>query len=382
MGGSVERQAVLRRAGLLDTDGDPLFDRATRIATSLLGTPVALVSIVDDDRQVFVGREGLAEPWSTTRETPLTHSVCQFLVEHDVALGFDDLRDSRWVRQVIDVDDLGVGSYLGVPLRDDEGQPVGSFCVIDSTPRRWTQEDHAVLADLAALVGEVVRTRTLAARSEASARDSELELAGVAHDLRGEVSAVRGSVETLASGRLDPDDQRRVLDVLDRRTRRLSEQLASVLATTRDDVDITDVMLAELAEDVATTEAPGRDVTVDVPADLTVTVDRHRLRRVLANLVSNAAKHGGPGVTITVRADEDDGDLRLVVADDGPGFGDLADDEMFEAFARGDRADAPPGHGLGLYVVRRLVERMGGSVRAGTSAQGGAEVEVRVPSGR
>ena len=74
------RLAALWRTGLLDTPPEQVFDRLTRLVRRLLGTPVALVSLVDADRQFFKSAVGLPEPWAARRETPLSHSFCQHVV--------------------------------------------------------------------------------------------------------------------------------------------------------------------------------------------------------------------------------------------------------------------------------------------------------------
>ena len=84
------RLAAVRRLGLLDGPADPALDRLTRLAARLLRAPVALVSLVDADRQFFASSVGLPEPWATARQTPLTHSFCQHVVATGDVLAVDD----------------------------------------------------------------------------------------------------------------------------------------------------------------------------------------------------------------------------------------------------------------------------------------------------
>ena len=89
---NLNRLATLGRTGLLDTPAEAPFDRLTRLATRLLKAPVALVSLVDRDRQFFKSAIGLPEPWQTRRETPLTHSFCQHVVAQHEPLIIPDAR--------------------------------------------------------------------------------------------------------------------------------------------------------------------------------------------------------------------------------------------------------------------------------------------------
>lgn len=156
-------QAVVR-SGLLDSPVDEAFDRATRLATRVIGAPIALVSIVDESRQFFKSSIGLPEPWASERETPLSHSFCQYVVTSGELLAVSDARSDDLVRGNLAIRDLGVIAYLGTPLTDHEGQVLGSFCVIDQRSRQWTDDERAALGDIAGQVHDVVRARTALAQ--------------------------------------------------------------------------------------------------------------------------------------------------------------------------------------------------------------------------
>ena len=143
------RLAALAATGVLDAPSDPALDRVARLAARVLGAPTALVSLVDANRQVFGGCTGLAEPWATTRETPLSHSFCQHVVTTQAPLLITDAREDAQVRDNLAIADLGVIAYAGVPLVTPEGEVLGSLCVIDGSPRVWTAADVATLDDLA-----------------------------------------------------------------------------------------------------------------------------------------------------------------------------------------------------------------------------------------
>jgi PAS domain S-box-containing protein len=153
------RIASLRRTALLDTLPEPEFDRPSRLAARVLRAPVALVSLVDEDRQFFKSCIGLPEPWASRRETPLSHSFCQHVVATGRPLVVEDARRDPLVRDNLAVDDLGVAAYLGVPLRAPDGQVIGSFCVIDGRPREWSDEDRGILQDIAESVMTEIELR-------------------------------------------------------------------------------------------------------------------------------------------------------------------------------------------------------------------------------
>lgn len=170
------RLAVLAASGLLDTPPEEAFDRFTRLAARLLQVPVALVSLVTPDRQFFKSHVGLADPWAVRRETPLSHSFCQYVVQDGQPFVVADARTHPRVQDNQAIPDLDVIAYAGVPLTTPDGMTLGAFCAIDSQPRAWTPEEIALLEDLAAgLRSEVVLRLELAAqqRTAAALRESE-----------------------------------------------------------------------------------------------------------------------------------------------------------------------------------------------------------------
>jgi hypothetical protein len=146
------RLAELRRLKLLDTPPDGPYDRLTRLAAKLLNAPIALVSLVDEDRQFFKSCVGLDEPWHSERQTPLSHSFCQHALEAHEPLIIEDARAHPLVRDNPAINDLGVVAYAGVPLVAAGGHALGTLCVIDHRPRAWTHDQIATLVDLAASV--------------------------------------------------------------------------------------------------------------------------------------------------------------------------------------------------------------------------------------
>lgn len=154
------RLEALTRTGLLDAPPDAAFDRLTNMAARVLNAPVALVSLIDDDRQFFASCVGLPEPWSSTRETPLSHSFCQHPVSTREPLLISDAREDPRVQDNLAIRDLGVIAYAGFPLIDAQGYVLGSLCVIDHKPRTWTSDQIELLGDIAASVVTELTLRT------------------------------------------------------------------------------------------------------------------------------------------------------------------------------------------------------------------------------
>jgi GAF domain-containing protein len=170
------RLFALDRLDLLDSPPEPAYDRLTALTARLLHVPVALISLVDRDRQFFKSQVGLAEPWASARQTPLSHSFCQYVVSEQAPLVVTDARNHPLLADNLAIPDLGVIAYAGVPLRSPEGEVIGSFCAIDTQPRVWTAEELAILEDLnQAVMTEIMLRDKIHALQEMEAQRLELQ---------------------------------------------------------------------------------------------------------------------------------------------------------------------------------------------------------------
>ena len=155
---SPARLEALRKAGL-SSGTDEGMERFARLVAGRLKVPVALVSLVEANRQVFPGLVGLAEPWATRRQTPLSHSLCQHVVATGHPLILADARSDERTCTSLAIGDLGVVAYAGMPLTDSDGHVLGSLCAIDTELREWSARELADLADLAAACSTELRLR-------------------------------------------------------------------------------------------------------------------------------------------------------------------------------------------------------------------------------
>lgn len=398
---AADRLAAVHATGLLDAPPSAALDRFTRIAASLLDVPAAFISLVDADRDFYASHCGFGEPLASARElrgpTFCHHAL---LAERDLVI--DDTRADPLYRLVPTVESLGVAAYIGVPLRAPGGEVVGSFCAIDFKPRRWTERERQVMEELAAsalremqlaaTLGEQARLadEALAARraaEEATAARREM-LNAVSHDLRDPLNAI-----TLALGALDaqPLDEgvARGVAVVRRQTARMKRLLEHLLEAARIDsgamsLDFHAVevapLLAEIAADFALqAEAAGVALAVDGgPPGASIRADRARLIAALANLVSNALKFTPHGGRIDLSARTDGPWVRVAVTDTGCGIDGDCLGKVFEPFWQASPAERK-GSGLGLHIVRGIVEAHGGQVSVRSAPGRGTTFEVALP---
>lgn len=152
------RLQVLRRYDILDTAPEETFDRLTRIVAAALRVPIAAVTLVDDHRQWFKSRIGLA-----TTETPRSDSFCAHtMLESGAMVVSDATQDLRFNDNPLVVGDPHIRFYAGYPVVSSDGVPLGAVCAIDTAPREISQQELGLLKDLAALVNEQLELRHLA----------------------------------------------------------------------------------------------------------------------------------------------------------------------------------------------------------------------------
>lgn len=151
-GDEAERLLQLQALGILDTPPDPLLDEIVRLVASACGAPIALVSLVDSDRQWFKASCGL-----TVRETERSISFCGHAILQDALFEVEDtLADPRFRENPLVVGPPGIRHYAGMPITVSTGARVGTLCVIDNRPGRLTDGQREMLACLARIVGTLI----------------------------------------------------------------------------------------------------------------------------------------------------------------------------------------------------------------------------------
>jgi signal transduction histidine kinase len=220
-------------------------------------------------------------------------------------------------------------------------------------------------------------------------------LADVSHELMTPLTAIRGYTQTLAMPQVtvDTSTRARYLDIVDRETYKLEAIIGDLLdlaklegggsTLTREPVAVSELFDRVVERHDPTLQA--RDISIDTEVDdeLDVDGDAQRLEQALQNVASNAIRHTPDGGRIELRAEQQGEQVRITVRDTGPGIPAEHLPHVFDRFYKADASrtatGSASGSGLGLSIVRAIVERHGGTVTASNAPEGGAIFEIRLP---
>lgn len=379
----------LAATGLLDTEAERDFDDLTRIAAHICQVPIALISLVDEDRQWFKSRVGLE-----VLETPREMAFCAHAIHAPTALFEvpDATTDPRFRDNPLVTGAPDIRFYAGTPLDLGGGSAIGTLCVIDRTPRQLSQAQRETLQALGRQVVSQIRLRQqqrqlerqhqrlgeALQRAEAAANAKTTFLANTSHEIRTPLHGVVGAIDLIAAQSASTE-VRELTDMAQRSADVLFTLVNDVLDAAKIDAERMTVEQVptdpdSVLDDVANlfrSRAAAKGLQFDIvrccePA-LPIHGDPIRLTQVLSNLVSNAIKFTAQGsITLTLGQQPVGSkvETRFIVHDTGIGMTAAEQAQLFQPFTQANAATRRRygGTGLGLFISRQLAQLMGGSL--------------------
>jgi len=427
------RLAALRAVALLDTPSEEAFDRLTWLATRFLTAPVALVSLIDADRQFFKSCQGLPEPWLSLRQTPLTHSFCQHNRIPRQPLLVEDARRHPLFRENPAIDELRVVAYLGLPLVTSDGYVLGSFCVIDSRPRQWSADDIEVVRTLSDAVMTEIQLRTelknrlqveeklkrqnealnLANRNleaEGARRIAALEelremdrmliqqnrlaamgemLGNIAHQWRQPLNMLALRVQELPmiyrhgdfSAEYLEESVQKMMDAIGHMSDTI-DNFRHFFSAGKEKVEfsITETVRRTLSLLEAALKQGGIEVRLFVRSDAVVAGYPKEYSQVLTNIIMNARDafdaERATDRTVTIDIGEEEGRSVVTITDNAGGIPAEVIDRVFDPYFTTKGPEQ--GTGIGLYMSKTIVERRMAGTLSVCNVAGGAQFRIVV----
>lgn len=385
-----ERLRHLYEYQLLDTLPELEYDDLTVLASAICQTPIALISLVDKDRQWFKAKVGLE-----ISETARDISFCGHAIhETEVFVIEDAQRDQRFADNPFVTGPAAIRFYAGAQLRSPSNQVLGTLCVIDQKPCQLSPDQIQALARLARhvvtqmelrrtnqrlkLAMEEIVTQSIRLQQQQAQLTHAAELAalggmaaGIAHEINNPISIIFGKSrvlkKNLESGSLDPQLLLKACNSIDAMVDRISKITRGLLAFSRDGSQ--DPMKAELIGDIIDETlifcqelcAQHKvEIKIVKDSDVKLECNRTQISQVLLNFLSNSfdAVKSLDERWIQVKVDDLGRSLRLVVSDSGPKISDEVVARMMQPFFT--TKEVGQGTGLGLSVSKGLIEAHGG----------------------
>ena len=324
------RLAAVRRYRILDTEPERQFDDLTMLASQICGAPIALITLIETDRQWFKSRVGI-----TATETPRSVAVCDHAIrQSEVFIVEDALQDVRFAANPFVIGPAGIRFYAGAPLITDDGYALGTLCVMDHVPRNLTTEQREAL--------EALRRQVLA----------QLEL-------RRNLDALAEALQAR-----DAAEQAR-------------ERLIGDLRASLDNVAKISRLLPYCSSCRLNLVVPADPASIDRVSEGVMHVlrerglqgdDEERVELALQEALANAVRHGCQGDPTKqlqcIVTTDDSGEVVIVVRDPGSGFdpgavpSPLEPDRIFRSSGRG------------IFLINQLMDEV-------SFAEGGREIRMR-----
>jgi two-component sensor histidine kinase len=341
---------AVRRYDILDTPPDGAFDRITALAARRCKVPIAIISIVDEDRIWFKSHHGLPVE-QIGRDPGLCASA---ILSNDPYILTNASLDPRSLANPLVAGDFGLRFYAGVPLTTNDGHNLGTLCVIDKEARPIDQDEIDDLKDLASVVMDQLEMQLSARRAVAQAElmDKEID-----HRVMNSLQFVAGLLSMQARSP-DVADATAHLQLAANRVAAVAQVHRHFYAEGTDTTSCI-TFLRRLCADLQ--NVLGRPIEVKGDEGNVATRWIQPIGLLVNELATNAAKHGKGQIEVIYEIGESE--HALIVSDEGTSLPDGFDPEVATK-------------GLGMRVVTALAKQLGGQITAGRRASGGSCFKV------
>ena len=369
-----EREKLLRRALFLSDatrllsslDVEPALDSVAHLAVPYMGDlcAVDLLGNGHPRRLIVVGRE------SVNSFSPDLHN--------SVLTGHSTIYSA------------GSRSCMAVPLVV-KGAVTGAITLVGPPRRHYSGEDLEFAETLASRAALAIENGRLYREAQEALQARDEFLAVAAHEIRGPITSVHMAVQGLQRGKLPAAAGPKVLEIIEREDRRLARFVDELLDLGRiqsgqiyftfEEVDLAELVRAAVTDLKSELTKSGSSLSINTKGHPIGEWDKFRLQQVATNLISNAIKFG-EGKPITVHVSEEGGVTTLSVKDLGIGVAPEMREQIFKPFERGVSSRHYAGLGLGLFIVRTIVEGLGGTIQVQSRPRMGSTFIVELPNSR
>lgn len=284
-----------------------------------------------------------------------------------------------------------MNGWLAVPLIGRDGKNLGLIQLSDKYAGEFDADDEAILVQLAHLTSVAIANARLYEQLRDNDRKKDEFLAMLAHELRNPLSAIHSAVRVAQSPKM-AEHLPQTLEIIERQGRNLARLIDDLLDVSRitrgkvelkpEVVDLSGAITRAIQAVRPFVDQKRHELSIGLSDGfMRVDADPTRLEQIIGNLLTNAAKYTEPGGRITISAEKNGEQAVITVRDNGVGISAEMLPRVFDMFTQADRslARSEGGLGIGLALVKRLVELHGGSIAATSEPGRGSEFVVRLP---
>lgn len=368
-------------------------DDITYLTAELLGVQTAVVTILEKDTAWLLSQHGGNFPEMPRKQTFCTHTILQ--AEGHLVIP-DTLETEEFKDHPMAQPGTPVRFYAGVALKDGEGLPLGTLCVVDDKPRDFSNEQLTKLLKLGKQVSrhlELHRTNNLLEQKSHQLKESNDTLKdfarNVSHDMKMPLANLIMTADLIRDkyqGKLDKSGLG-YIDYMKKSSFQLSDYIDKMLTYYESEsIDVTEfeeISLNDYIEDITDLLNVKHDVSVHLPEkNDSIRANKFALGQIFLNLVANAIKYSDKDETIIRVEHVEKDDYHLFhIKDNGMGIPDNKLKSIFNLFETGGTLDreGQKGHGLGLPTVKKLVEKMGGEIYLESELGEGTCISFTIP---
>ena len=387
----LQRIERLRNYRIIDTPQEEEYDYITKMAAHICKTPISLITLIDMNRQWFKSSEGVGE----LKETPREISFCEHTIqqENDYMVVNDLSKDERFVANPFVVGAPYVKFYAGVSLKTSDGFKLGTVCVFDDKPRTLTEEQLESLKLLSRYAMKLMELRSqnfelqaIQKTLENTNKDLRQYAHAVAHDIKSPLRIMNSFVSLLMRGSKDKFNEREqeFMNFIGNAAKELSNYTRELLTFTENaQIDVKHCTIVDLVQLVdglnnLLTKNTGVEVIYNKDAP-PIFVSEVGLKQILHNLISNSIRYRNPespAPFVKVKMTEDEHYYKFSVKDNGQGISKKRMKNIFGLFKK-DPAKAES-TGLGLNLVKRLIEKMDGTIEVKSKIGKGTTIKFTI----
>jgi signal transduction histidine kinase len=386
-----ERLQALIEYEVLDTAEELNFDELTELASSICQKPIALISLIDSDRQWFKSHHGL-----DARETPRDYAFCAHAILDDGIFEIcDSTQDERFNDNPLVVGAPDVIFYAGAPLQTPSGHNIGTLCVIDNKPGKLSEQQrrqlrligNQVIAQLELREASGTKTALLEelkiSANKLSQQNQELYQFAhrVAHDLNSPLTNIQSFVDLSLHDLEKGENDKAIVkyDYIKNASNKARQLIGDLLELTRAElsnerlqvVDLNN-LLSDVVDNInSTIENNPINIDYEVKVSSEFVSEPTRLQQIFYNLLSNSVKYydtkkAKPFAKIIVESSGQNISVR--VQDNGLGIPEKYQHKIFDTFTR-FHVGVASGSGIGTTIVKKHIDALGGTINLNSSKQ-------------